>query len=119
MGRERIELGKEGEEKAANFLRKKGYGILERNYKNKIGEIDIIAKDKDTICFIEVKARTSLKFGLPEEAVTFSKQKKLNRIALGYLKHYNLLEAPARFDIVSVMFNSDNKAQISLIKDAF
>ena len=119
MGTERIELGKQGEEAAADFLKKNGYKIIQRNYKNKLGEIDIIAKDKETICFIEVKTRTNFNFGLPQEAVGFHKQKKLNRIALSYMKQYNLLDSPARFDIVSVVFKQDNKSEASLIKDAF
>lgn len=119
MGKERIELGKKGEELALDFLKKQGYRIIQSNYKNKLGEIDIIAKDKGTICFIEVKARASARFGLPAEAVNFYKQKKLNRIALSYLKQYNLLDVPARFDIVSVIFGYDNKPELSLIKDAF
>jgi len=119
MGTDNIELGKKGEECAADFLKKNGYKIIQRNYRNKLGEIDIIAKDKNTLCFIEVKTRTSLDFGLPQEAVNFYKQKKLNRVALSYLKQYNLLDKPARFDIVSVVFKEDNKAEVGLIKDAF
>jgi len=119
MSKARLELGKRGEEATADFLRKKGYRIIERNYKNRLGEIDIIAKDKKTLCFIEVKTRTSLRFGYPQEAVTERKQKKINRVALAYLKQYNLLQISARFDIVSVIFNNQNKTEIKIIKDAF
>jgi len=112
------ELGRQGEEEAVNFLKKKGYKILERNFKNKLGEIDIVAKDNNTLCFVEVKTRSNLRFGIPQEAVTFSKQRKLNKIALSYLKKYNLLNAPARFDIVSVIIY-DTAVNTELIKDAF
>jgi putative endonuclease len=119
MGNEKIELGKKGEEHAVGFLKKSGYRIIQRNYKNKLGEIDIIAKDKNTLCFIEVKTRTSLRFGLPQEAITFRKQKKLNKVALSYLKQYNLWDVPARFDTVSVVLNNQDKIEINIIKDVF
>ena len=111
-------IGKEGEEAAVDFLEKQGYKILERNFKNKLGEIDVVARDKKTLCFIEVKTRTSLKFGYPQEAVTKSKQKQLNKVALSYLKQYNLIDNPARFDIISVIIDQ-NKTDIVIIKDAF
>ena len=119
MSREKIELGKRGEDIAADSLKQNGYRIIQRNYKNKLGEIDIIAKDRKTLCFVEVKTRTNLKFGHPQEAVTLHKQKKLNKVALSYLKQYNLLNFPARFDTVSVVFNNQNKIEIKIIKDAF
>ena len=119
MSKARLELGKRGEEATADFLTQKGYRIIERNYKNKLGEIDIIAKDKKTLCFIEVKTRSNLRFGYPEEAVTERKQKKLNKVALTYLKQYNLLHIPARFDIASVILNNQNKTEVKIIKDAF
>ena len=96
----------------------KDFGI-EGNYKNKLGEVDIVAKDNETLCFIEVKTRTSLRFGYPQEAVTLSKQKQLNKVALSYLKQYNLFHIPSRFDIVSVLFNNQEKIQIGIIKNAF
>jgi putative endonuclease len=119
MSSTNIELGRQGEEAAVEFLKSHGYKIVQRNYKNKLGEMDIVAKDGKTLCFIEVKTRTNLNFGYPQEAVTRQKQKKLNRVALSYLKQYNLLNFPARFDIASVMFNNQNKAEIEIIKNAF
>lgn len=112
-----IRLGKEGEDIATNFLRKKGYKILDRNYKTPIGEADIIAKDKDTIVFVEVKTRSSDTFGLPFEAVTYRKQEKLKKIAIFYLKQHQV-EYPVRFDIVSI-FCRNEKRQIEHIKGAF
>lgn len=119
MSRIKLEIGKRGEDAAVDFLKRKGYRIIERNYKNKLGEIDIIAKDNNTLCFIEVKTRTSLDFGYPQEAITAAKQKKINKVALSYLKQYNLLSISARFDIISVISNNQNKFDIEIIKDAF
>ena len=95
-------LGTSGEVLAKKFLKKKGYRIVEVNYVNKIGEIDIIAKQGETIVFVEVKTRSSLKFGLPSEAVGFYKQNKIRSVALSYLKTTKNLETPARFDVIEV-----------------
>jgi putative endonuclease len=84
--REKKELGRRGEEVAFRFLKKKGYRIIEKNYACKMGEMDIIAKEKDTLVFIEVKTRTSSLFGPPQLAVNFSKQRQLSKVALNYLK---------------------------------
>jgi len=111
-------LGRSGEEAAANFLKKNGYKILARNYKSRLGEIDIIAKDKDTLAFIEVKTRLSDKFGLPQEAVMKSKQRQISKAALSFLKEKNLLHEKARFDVVSVEYSQD-KPKLDLIKNAF
>ncbi len=118
MSKKNLEFGKAVEKEAAEFLKTKGYKILEVNYKTKLGEIDIIAKDKNTICFVEVKGRHSFNFGSPCEAVSLKKQDHIAKAALYYLKLNNLLGFPARFDVLSVL-NRDNKVQISLIKDAF
>ncbi len=112
-------LGKEGEELALGFLKAQGYRIKERNFKNKLGEIDIVAQDKDTICFIEVKTRTNEDFGTPLEAVMPRKQHKLSQLALSYLKSKDLLTQRARFDVVSLMKSEDGVPEISLLKDAF
>lgn len=114
----RINLGKEGEKIAAGFLRENRYRILKMNYKNRFGEIDIIAKDKDVICFIEVKARTSDQFGLPEEALTPVKQRKISQVAVSFLKEKKLLDRKARFDVVSVM-DVEGIPKVNLIKNAF
>ena len=84
------ELGKKGEEIALRFLKKKGYRIIEQNYVCKMGEMDIIAKEKDTLAFVEVKTRTSTTFGPPQLAVNFSKQRQLSKVALNFLKRKNL-----------------------------
>ena len=102
MSIERQKYGKESESVAATLLRKKGYKILEQNYRNKIGEIDIIAKDKDTIVFVEVKARRSRDYGHAKWAVTPKKQRKVSMVALYYLKETRQSREKARFDVVTV-----------------
>ena len=118
MSKEHLYLGESGEEAACALLKKNGYKILVRNYKNKLGEIDIIAYDGDTICFIEVKSRRTDKFGLPQEAIFAPKQRKISRVALSFLKENNLFEKKARFDVVSVIYSAE-KPRMDLIKNAF
>src|SRR5512135_2759967 len=112
------ELGKKGEEVALRFLKKKGYRILEKNYVCKLGEIDIIAKEKDTLAFIEVKTRTSTLFGPPELSVTPFKQMQLSKAALYFLKEKRLDDVKARFDVVSILLEPQGE-KIELIRDAF
>ena len=118
MSKAGLALGFKGEGLACDFLIDNGYKIIKRNYRTKLGQIDIIAKDKDTLCFIEVKTRTSDMAGLPEEAITVIKQRKISKIALIYLKENQLLNKRARFDVVSILFN-EGGFKINLIKDAF
>jgi putative endonuclease len=118
MSKLHIELGRSGEERATNFLQCKGYNIISTNYRNKLGQIDIIAKDKDTICFVEVKTRNTLRLGKPEEAVEPFKQSRISRVALMYLKHNKLTNSPARFDVVSISC-INRQPRIKLIKNAF
>jgi putative endonuclease len=115
---ENKELGKKGEEKALRFLKKRGYRIIEKNYVCKMGEMDIIARDKDTLVFIEVKTRTSTEFGPPQLAVNLSKQRQLSKVALNYLKEKHLEDPKARFDVVAILLEQ-KKEEIELIKDAF
>jgi putative endonuclease len=110
--------GKSGEDIAVGFLGKNGYKILARNYKNKFGEIDVIAKEHGTICFLEVKSRYSKRFGAPQEAVTGRKQRQISRAALCFLKENNLLGSSARFDVVSVI-SASYTHKIELFKNAF
>ncbi|MBQ3495038.1 MAG: YraN family protein [Clostridia bacterium] len=99
---EHIITGQKGEAIAYDFLRKNGYKIIKINYKNKIGEIDIICKDKDELVFVEVKTRTSYRFGLPREAVTEWKQNKIHNVALVYLMKNNLTDSKFRFDVIEI-----------------
>ena len=118
MSKEGISLGKKGEELAANLLKDSGYKILYRNYKTKLGEIDIVAKDKEIICFIEVKTRSSDRFGYGSEAVFRTKQRQITKAALSFLKEKRLLDKRARFDVVSLDCSSA-EPKLDLIKDAF
>jgi len=118
VSKENLNLGKSGEEDAARFLKNKGYKLLRRNYKTKLGEIDIVAQDKETLCFIEVKTRSSCIFGHPSEALTYAKQRKLSQLALFFLKEHNLIDKKARFDVVTVAYSQD-KPRLELIKNAF
>ena len=112
-------FGEKSESIAAGYLEKKmGYKILEKNFRTKIGEIDIIAKDGGTLVFVEVKARRSLFYGNPKYAVTSRKQKKISMAALYYLKTKKLSNAKARFDVVAINF-SKKLPEIEIIKNAF
>lgn len=109
------EIGSRFEEMAAAYLRNTGYVILERNYRNKLGEIDIIARDGRTLVFVEVKYRINLEKGDPAEAVHGQKQRKIRNVAKMYLYQQQLGEdIPCRFDVVAIL-GSD----IRLIRDAF
>ncbi len=119
MTQQRIDLGQYGENTAAHFLERRGYQILESNYRTRFGEIDIIAKEKDVICFVEVKTRTTPSHGNAFESVTPQKQKKLVRLALGYLEKNNLLDVAARFDVVAIDPHDPQHPQIQIVKNAF
>lgn len=110
-------LGKEGEALAVSFLRKKGLKIVEKNYRTAFGEIDIIAKDKQVIVFIEVKTRSDNAFGYPFEAVNTRKREKIRKVALSFMKKYKR-ELPARFDVLSITIH-EGKEHIEHFKDAF
>ena len=110
--------GKSGEIIASNFLKQKGYKIIATNYKNKIGEIDIIAKDKDTLVFVEVKTRLTRAFGDPFEAINYKKQQKIHKVATLYLIQHKAFEkCDIRFDAVSIVGQEDY--EISRIVNAF
>ncbi len=111
-------LGNSGESKAASFLIDNGYKILAKNYRTKLGEIDIIAIDKDTICFVEVKTRSTDKFGLPQEAILDNKKRRIAKTALLFLKEKKLLDKKARFDVIAITFQKD-LPKIDLIQNAF
>ena len=113
-------LGNFGESLAKKYLKEQGYRILEENFRNKLGEIDLIAQDGKTICFIEVKTRRSTDQGQPYEAITPWKIRKLSQMATSYLKYkYRTLEIPARFDVISIVQDNDFGSKIQLIKNAF
>jgi putative endonuclease len=95
-------LGERGELAAAKFLRRLGYHVVARRHRTPIGEIDLVAIDGRTVVFVEVKTRQSHDAGQPHEAIDPAKQARLSRLALAYLKRYDLLECQARFDVLAV-----------------
>lgn len=114
------ELGDLGERLAAKFLRRGGYGILARKYRCKFGEIDIVAKDRDTLVFVEVRSRTDSEYGFPSETIDYKKREHIKRVAAEFLTRFDLFDYDCRFDCVSVLFDDNFKPkQIELIKDAF
>ena len=118
MFSEKINLGKLGEDEALDFLVKNGYKIIARNYRTRLGEVDIIASDRDTFCFVEVKARRSCIRGTPAEAVSRKKENQISKAALHFIKDKGLWGKKARFDVVSVIY-SGGMVKLDLIKNAF
>lgn len=112
-------LGDIGETIAVRYLKRKGYLILEEKYKIRIGEIDIIAKEKDILIFIEVKTRRSLTFGCPSQAVNYHKQRKIIQTAQCYLNQVCAYHKLCRFDVIEVYYIDENQYKINQIKDAF
>ncbi len=113
-----ISIGKRGEDEALRVLKKNGYRILERNYRCRYGEVDLIARDGDTIVFVEVKTRGSDRFGSPMHSVDFRKQKHIISVSNTYLVHYGLTDSAVRFDVVSIEIRGD-RYSTEIIKDAF
>ena len=111
-------FGEKSENLAAWYLKQNGYKIIEQNYRNRMGEIDIIAKEKKTIVFVEVKSRRSIRYGNPKLAVTPKKQRKISMVALYYLKTTKQIDVKARFDVVAITSNRD-EPQIEIVKNAF
>ena len=107
-------LGRVGEEKAAEFLKNKGYEIIKANHRSHFGEVDIIAKDGDTIVFVEVKTRSGDGYGAPSEAVDYKKREKYFKIATDYLMREGLDDVNCRFDVIEI-----EKGEINHIFDAF
>ncbi len=110
-------LGREGEDRAAKLLAKRGYKILERNYSTPQGEIDLIALHEGAIVFIEVKTRTNTVYGAPELAVNPRKQQRMIKTALGYLKYKKLHQMPCRFDVVAISAGAE--PEVAVIQNAF
>ncbi|MBF0242245.1 MAG: YraN family protein [Desulfamplus sp.] len=133
-----MRFGQQAEEAAALYLEKHGYKILQRNYRTRLAEIDIIALHKalsstdtnlnainsqdnqtvDTLVFIEVKARSSTRYGLPSEAVSISKQKKIVSAALQYIKEHGFNDTKIRFDVMSILVDN-GQYKIEIIDNAF
>jgi putative endonuclease len=126
MTHKRQDLGRLGEDLAAERLKKEGYRIVQRNYRNSFGEIDIIARDGKILCFIEVRTRTEIWHGHPLESISAVKQRKLIRAAQGYLMRategsarQDAWDTDARFDVVAVIPDETGGYSIEIIKNAF
>jgi putative endonuclease len=111
-------LGISGENLACSELRRRGYAIVERRYRTRLGEIDIIAKDGNTIVFVEVKARLTDDFGGAAAAVTAWKQRRIARMAMDYLSRHRLHECPCRFDVIAIDFEAAEPS-VTLYPNAF
>ena len=113
------ELGRRGEDAAARFLDRRGYDIVERNWTCAAGEADIIARDGEALVFVEVKTRSSSDCGMPAEAVDEAKRDRYERIAALFLQGFDVVDVPVRFDIVSIVAISPDRAMIRHHINAF
>jgi len=104
-------LGKLGESLAAKYLQKRGYSIIERNFRIRYGEIDIIARDGDTLVFVEVKTRKSTQFGLPEEVITPKKLHELLQTAAFYNTRHNTHTKKQRIDLIAIRVSDNNTVE--------
>jgi putative endonuclease len=118
MTKERIALGKFGEDLARERLKDLGYRILKENYRCSLGEIDLVARDGDVLVFVEIKTRKNQSLGQVKEAVNRKKQSQLSKVALAYMKSNNFWGSKARFDVVAIRL-IDGEKEIEIIKDAF
>lgn len=115
------QTGDEGEQLALEFLKEKGFSIIETNYRYGKGEIDIIAKeaDSDVLIFIEVKSRKNLEFGEPEYAITKNKIRQIKRMAKLYFYDKEIKEADCRFDVITILYNQQRKPELKHYINAF
>jgi putative endonuclease len=114
------DIGALGEGISESYLKNLGYKILDKNFRCKCGEIDLIAVNKGYICFIEVKTRYGINFGMPSESVNSSKQHKIYKTAQIYIMKKNIFDFNFRFDVMEVILNnSNNDFLVNHIEDAF
>jgi putative endonuclease len=112
-------IGRQGEEIAFSYLQNRKYAVVERNFRCKCGEVDIIARDGKTIVFVEVKTRRATSFGPPQLSVTEFKQRQISKSALTYLALKGLSQANARFDVIAIFLQEKNPPLIEHIQNAF
>lgn len=115
----RRELGETGERFARDYLVRRGLKIIDTNHRSRLGEIDLVCLDAGTVVFIEVKTRTTNRFGSPAQAVDYRKQIRLRRLAEEYLIANNLESAPVRFDILSIIYGPTASFEVEHIAGAF
>lgn len=113
------DLGKRGEEIAQNYLQRKGLKIIAKRFRFRRGEIDLIASERDTLVFVEVKARGAGSLGLPEESVNVKKQHQIRKIAEAYLALNKIEDVACRFDVISLVFDKREAYSITHIENAF
>jgi putative endonuclease len=116
---DRKELGRRGEEAAGAYLERVGFGILERNWRTRAGEVDIVAQDGATLVLVEVKTRRSFVAGTPEESVSPTKQKRLGRLASAYLQKLDEEPGSVRFDVVTIYVLGEDRALLRHHRAAF
>ena len=118
MTKKRLALGKLGEDLALKQIKKMGYKCITRNYKCPLGEIDIIAKQKGYLVFLEIKTRRNRDTGYAKEAVTRRKMTQISKAALAYMKENDCCDVKSRFDVVAVNIKQ-GKPDIEIIQNAF
>jgi putative endonuclease len=119
MNKKHLFLGRSGEELACRFLKKKGYKILEKNYRGRLGEIDVVAREGGCLVFVEVKTRSTTSHGHPLESIDSRKQRQLAKAAGEYLADCGDEEQLCRFDAVSVIVGEDSNPDVELVRNAF
>lgn len=117
MGRKQV-IGKYGEDLAASFLKDRGYSVIERNWRCSIGEIDLIARHKNFLVFVEVKTRNGSGFGHPFEAITAKKVLRMRRLSAKWVADHNLQELNLRLDAIAVLI-SGGKVSIEHLKQVY
>jgi putative endonuclease len=115
----RQQLGLDGEQCAVDALMAQGYVILARRYRTRFGELDIVAREGDTLVFVEVKARRGVAFGLPEDAIHWRKRRRLARLAEAFLTEARLLDVPCRFDVVAIVWHDGRAPDVQVFRHAF
>lgn len=118
MTRERLDLGKWGEQLALKKIKSLGYKCVASNYRCPLGEIDLIARDGDTLVFIETKTRRGRSLRYAKEAINEKKRRQLSKVALFYMKANNCCDIKSRFDVVAINLN-ENRREIEVIRNAF
>jgi putative endonuclease len=119
MTRQRQSLGEAGENLAVRELTARGYAILERRYRTRHGEIDIIAEHQGTLVFVEVRARATAEFGRAAETVTDAKMRRVTAMAVDYLARHHIANRPCRFDVVAIDQALNPTPEITVYPNAF
>jgi len=116
--KERLDLGRLGEDLALKKIRSLGYKCIARNYRCPLGEVDLVARDGDTLVFIEIKTRRGRSLGYAKESITKGKRRQLSKVALAYMKSHGVADARSRFDVVAVHIRG-GITEIEVVRNAF